>query len=736
VQCVGCHGPDAHGTDQGPALTGRPELRERSITWLSKLIRNGIPSSGMPAFDLPADQLDALARLVYSLNSPAAERAVPGDAAAGEQFFFGEGRCATCHMVHGRGEPVGPDLSDVARVLTVDDLREALLQPGARIAPGYEMVTVLLRNGTTVRGFARSRSNSGIAVQDLAGQFHLLSSSEISAIHEEKESPMPAVKTSPEELQNLVAYLSGLTGAKPGPIGVEQPSAPGGIPFSRILHPRPGDWLTYNGLLSGNRYSELTQINTNNVSRLGLKWVFSVPLWKQLLPNSSYFVENMEYFGLEVTPIVADGIMYITGPNRVFALDARSGHEIWEFSRPRPAGLVGDAALGTNRGLAILGNNLFMATDDAHLIALNLITGSPVWEVAMPDEPMHYGSTVAPLVVKDAVVAGVSGADWGVRGFVAAYKASTGERLWRDWTIPDKGEPGAETWGGNPRHDGGGSTWLTGSYDPETDTLYWATGNPYPDSDDRSRPGDNLYADCILALNPDTGKLKWFYQTTPHDVHDWDANAPLVLVDTRYHGMDRKLLLHANKNGFFYVFDRTNGHLLLARNFVRTTWARGIGSDGRPELLPPNGVLCPDTGTNWNASAFSPLTHLYYLMAFEKCDVELSAANWKAGQPQAEPGKKYLRALDIETGRVVWELPQIGPGEGKREAGVLATAGAILVYGDPSGDIVAVNQRNGEKLWHFTTNGENKTSPMTYTVGGRQFVALAVGPNILCFSLH
>jgi PQQ-dependent dehydrogenase (methanol/ethanol family) len=735
LKCAGCHGPDAHGTDQGPALTGQPELRKRSISWLHALIRNGIPSSGMPAFDLPSSQIDALATLVHSLNSPAAEQIVPGDQAAGERLFFGEGQCSTCHMVHGRGEPIGPDLSGIARDLTVDELRTSLLQPSAHIARGYEIITVQLRNGQSVRGFSRSRSNSEIVVQDLTGQFHLLSSSEVSAITEEKKSPMPPVKASPNEVQNLVAYLSGLTGVKPGPIKVKQPSGASGIPFARILHPRAGDWLTYNGVLSGNRYSELTGINTTNAGKLGLTWIFSVPLWKQLLPDTSYFVQNMEYFGLEVTPIVADGIMYTTGPNQVFALDARTGHEIWEFSRPRPAGLVGDAALGTNRGLAILGSNLFMATDDAHLIALNRITGSLVWEVVMPDQPMHYGSTVAPLVVKNAVIAGVSGADWGVRGFVAGYEAASGERLWRYWTVPGKGETGAETWGGNPREDGGGSTWSTGSYDPETDTLYWSTGNPFPDSDDSTRPGDNLYTNCILALNPDTGTLKWFYQTTPHDIHDWDANAPLVLVDTKYHGLDRKLLLHANKNGFFYVFDRNNGHLLLAKNFVRTTWARGVGSDGRPELSPENGILCPDIGTNWNASAFSPITHLYYLMAFEKCDVELSAGNWKAGQPQIYPGRKYLRALDIETGKIVWELPQLGPGDGKREAGVLATAGGILLYGDPSGDIVAVNQRNGEKLWHFTTNGENKASPMTYMVGDKQFIALAVGPNILCFSL-
>ena len=619
--------------------------------------------------------------------------------------------------------------------MTVAELREWLLRPSAHITSGYQLVTVQLRNGATLRGLARSRSNFEIVVQDLKGQFHLLGDNEVSAIHEEKQSLMPPVKASPEELQSLIAYLSRLAGVEPGTAKVEGPSGSGGISFSRILHPRPGDWLSYNGKLNGNRYSELTQINTTNVRQLGVKWVFTVPLWKQLLPDTAYFIENMKYFGLEVTPLVADGVMYITGPHSAYALDALTGLEIWEYSRPRPPGVVSDAALGTNRGVAILGDKVFMVTADAHLIALNRITGRLVWEVVMPDEPMHYGSTVAPLVVKDAVVAGVSGGDWGVRGFVAAYKASNGERLWRHWTIPEKGEPGAETWGENPRADGGGSTWLTGSYDPETDTLYWPTGNPYPDSEDGTRPGDNLYTNCILALNPDTGKLKWYYQFTPHDVHDLDSTEPPVLVDTRYRGQDRKLLLFANRNGFFYVLDRTNGQVLLAKKFVRVTWASGIGSNGRPELLPEQGVFCPEVATNWNATAFSPVTGLYYVMAFEKCSVELSAGSGKAGHSQEEPGKKYLRALDIENGKVVWQIPQIGPADGKRNAGVLATAGGVIFYGDPSGDIVAVDQRNGEKLWHFTTNGENKTSPMTYKVGDKQFIALAVGPNILCFGL-
>ncbi len=736
-RCAGCHGADAHGTDHAPGLAGNRRLRGRSIPKLRDLIRHGIPASGMPAFDLPADELDSLAVLIHSLNSSAAEGTVRGDPTAGEHFFFGKGQCASCHMVYGRGEPIGSDLSNVAREMTADEIREALLQPSAHNTPGYELVTVKLRDGRTIRGFARSRSNFDIRLQDLEGRFHLIQEGQISAIQDEKRSLMQPLKASAEEMQDLIAYLSRLTGVKPGVSNVAGLPERGDINFSRIGDPGPGDWLTYNGKLGGNRYSDLTQIDTTNVNKLMVKWIFSVPLWKQLLPDTPYFAENMQYFGLEVTPIVADGIMYVTGPHQAFALDALTGREIWQYTRPRTTGLVGDASLGTNRGMAILGDKVFMVTDNAHLIALNRITGRLVWEAVMPDEPQHYGSTVAPLVVKDMVVAGVSGGDWGIRGFVAAYKASSGESVWRFWTIPSKGEPGSDTWKGKEDPAiGGGATWLTGSYDRETDTLYWPTGNPFPDSDDRDRPGDNLFTNCMLALNPDTGKLKWYYQFTPHDVHDWDATEPPVLIDTRYWGQDRKLLLHADRNGFFYVLDRTNGQLLLAKKFVqRLTWASGISPDGRPQLLPEGEVNCPEDATNWNATAFSPVTRLYYLMALEKCVVKLSPGSWKTEHPQEEPGKKYLRALDIETGKIVWEIPQIGPTEGKRNAGVLATAGAVLFYGDPNGDFVAVDERDGKPLWHFPTGQIIKASPMTYTVGGKQFVALAAGPNIMCFGL-
>jgi PQQ-dependent dehydrogenase (methanol/ethanol family) len=734
--CVGCHGADFRGTDQGPGLTGNLRMRRMSLQRLRNTIKNGIPNSGMPPFSLPAQDLDALAVLVRSLNTEAAGSNVPGNPAAGGQFFFGKGGCGSCHMVLGRGRPIGPDLSDLGNRRTVAEIQSALREPNAEITPGYGMVTVKLRDGKTIRGFARSRSNFDIRVEDLQGELHLLEESRIAAIAEETQSAMPPLQATPKENQDLMAYLSRLTGVKPGAPETFPSSGGSDVSFERILHPEPGDWLTYNGNLNANRYSELSQINAANVHQLGLKWIFTVPLWKNLLPDTAYFNENMKYFGLEVTPLVADGIMYITGPGSVYALDALTGREIWGYSRPRTAGLVGDASLGTNRGVAILGDKVFAVTDNAHLIALNRITGRLVWEQVMPDEAQHYGSTVAPLIVKDLVVAGVAGGDWGIRGFIAAYKADTGERAWRTWTIPAPGEAGSETWGPKGPVMGGGATWLTGSYDPETDLLFWPTGNPWPDSDDRDRPGDNLYTDSILALDPATGKVKWYYQFTPHDLKDQDANQPPVLVDTRYKGEERKLMLFANRNGFFYVLDRTNGKVLLAKPFVKKlTWASGIGADGRPRLLQEGDLTCPDTATNWNATAFSPVTRLYFVVALEKCTVNVRNESWKKKPPPFEPAKKFLRAINIDTGEVVWERPQFGPNEGKREAGVLATAGGLLFYGDPPGDFVAMDERTGKPLWHLPAGSENKTSPMTYMVGGKQFVAIAIGPNILCFGL-
>ena len=690
----------------------------------------------MPAFDLPADTIDALATMITSWNAVAANASVPGDAAAGRQFFVGKGQCVSCHLAQGEGSAIGPDLSDIALTLTVDEIRDALVNPDARIAPGYGVVSVRRRDGRTLRGFARSRSSFDLAIQDLAGAFLTLSLDDVASVTEEKTSHMAAVKASADELRDVIAYLSRLTGVRPGAVAPPRHAAETGIDFSRILNPKAGDWPTFNGHVSGNRYSPLTAINKSNVSTLSVKWTLSIPLWSLFHPDTPYYRQNMQYFGLETVPIVADGVMYVTGPNEVFALDPRTGHQIWHYTRPRSTELVSDASLGTNRGVAVLGDHVFMVTDEAHLVALNRVTGRPVWEVVMPDEAQRYGGTMAPLIVKDMVIAGVSGGDWGIRGFLSAYKAATGERVWRHWTIPAKGDPGFETWKGTAVATGGGGTWQTGSYDPDTDTLYWATGNPWPNSDDRERGGDNLFTDCVLALDPATGKLKWYYQFTPHDVRDWDANEPNVLVNTTYRGEERKLLLHADRNGFFYVFDRTNGKLLLAEKFVRRlTWASGIGADGRPIRIPERDVNCPGHATNWHSTAFSPVTRLYYVQATEQCIVRPSPGSWKTERPRAEPATRYLRALDIETGKIVWEIPQAGPADGKRDAGVLATAAGILFYGDASGYFVAVDERDGKTLWRVPLNATIKTSPMTFAVGGQQFIALAVGSTIVCFGL-
>jgi PQQ-dependent dehydrogenase (methanol/ethanol family) len=479
--------------------------------------------------------------------------------------------------------------------------------------------------------------------------------------------------------------------------------------------PKEGDWLTYNGSYSGNRYSPLGEITTANVGSLKLKWVFPIP-----------------YFGLETTPLEADGVMYVTGQNQVFALEARTGEALWRYSRPASVGMMGDARLGTNRGVAILRDKVFFETDNAHLVALDRATGKMVWETAMAPEmtpagKFHYGGTMAPLIAGDLVIAGVAGADEGIRGFVAAFRPGNGELVWRHWTVPAKGEPGSETWKAGEPLTGGGSTWLTGSYDAETDTLYWATGNPFPDNDDRGRPGDNLYTDCVLALEGRTGKLKWYYQFTPHDLLDRDATEPNVLVDTVYKGRPSKLLLHADRNGMFYVLDRTTGEVLLGKPFLRRDdWASSVGAGGKPVVKDPRG--CPSDAANWDATAFSPLTHLYYVIALEECTGE------PTGYPE-ETGQRFLRALDIETGRIVWEVPQPGLARAKTWSGVLATAGGLIFYGRPNGGFAAVDPRDGKALWEFPTNVRMKASPMTFLLDGKQYVAVAAGPNILCFGL-
>jgi alcohol dehydrogenase (cytochrome c) len=497
------------------------------------------------------------------------------------------------------------------------------------------------------------------------------------------------------------------------------------------------DWPTYHGDVSGNRYTTMTQIAKGNVAKLAARWIFPVP--------------NVTL--IETTPVVVDGVMYASSANEVYALDAGTGRQLWHFRRPRTTGIAGNAALGFNRGAAVSGNRLFMLTDNAHMIALNRSNGDVLWETEMADWHQNYNGTCAPLVVGDLVISGTAGGDEGVRGFVAAYDTNTGKEVWRFWTVPNPGEPGSETWQGKLTQHRGGASWMTGSYDPQLDLIYWPTGNPGSDYNGDERLGDNLYTDSVLALEAKTGKLRWHFQFTPHDIHDWDAQEPLALVDTNWQGRPRKLLLQANRNGFFYVLDRTNGEFLFGKQFLKNlNWAKGLDAKGRPVLneikANANGetYVCPgfQGGTNWFSSSFNPGTGLYYFAALERCNIFTKATmEWQAGRSfmggaaRPAPGESFtksLRAINIQTGEIVWDLPQVS-GAATASAGVISTASGLVFFGENSGSFMAADAATGKPLWAFPTNQVWKASPMTYVFDNRQYVAIAVGQSIMAFAL-
>jgi alcohol dehydrogenase (cytochrome c) len=405
-----------------------------------------------------------------------------------------------------------------------------------------------------------------------------------------------------------------------------------------------------------------------------------------------------------------------------------------------------------NRGVAILGDSVFFVTSDAHLVALNRKTGGGLWDREYADTSRGAFATLAPMAVRDLVIVGVSGGDTGVRGFLAAFSAATGEERWRFWTVPAKGEPGAETWGELGPEWGGAATWLNGTYDPELNLLYWTTGNPWPDFYGGARHGDNLYSDALLALDADTGKLKWYFQFTPHDTHDWDAQAWPVLLDSVYEGRPRKLLLHANRNGYVYVLDRATGEFLRATPFVeRLNWAKGIDAKGKPIENPgmepsPNGTrVCPSVrgATNWMSPAYNPETGLLYVPTLEQCDVYSSSA--KTPEPMKnfagtggesiskEPGKFYLRALDPRTGEKRWDYPMTGHGD--MWAGAVSTAGGLVFFGDDDGQLVAVDAVTGRHLWHYYLGQTITASPVTFMADGKQYVTIAAATDVFTFAL-
>lgn len=510
---------------------------------------------------------------------------------------------------------------------------------------------------------------------------------------------------------------------------------PAQVTYERILNAEkePQNWLTYSGNYSSHRHSSLNQINRDTVSRLK-------PLW-------THQIETLHKF--ETTPIVVDGVMYISEPpSDVTALDARTGRVLWTY-RHRVPDDVPVCCGEVNRGVAVLGETVFIGTLDARLIALDAKSGFVRWNIQVADYKIGQSLTGAPLALDGKVVVGMAGGEFGVRGFLDAYDATTGERLWRFWTVPAPGEPGSETWAGDSWKHGSATTWVTGSYDPELNVIYWGTGNPGPDWNGDVREGDNLYSDSLIALDADTGKLKWHFQFTPHDIHDWDATEVPVLIDGKVYGRDHKLVLFANRNAFYYVLDRETGEFLVGKPYAKQTWAEALDDSGRPIRLPNTAPTVEGTtvypsvfgATNWYSPTYSPIDRLFYVSVTEGGHVFLkgeavyeAGSRYGAGGFHDIPGEEAfaeVRALDPETGQLKWAFPL----QGRTFGGLLSTAGGLVFGSSAEGDVFALNSSDGTPLWNFRTGGQMYSNPISYSVDGRQHVTVAAGHALYVFAL-
>ena len=524
------------------------------------------------------------------------------------------------------------------------------------------------------------------------------------------------------------------------------------ITYDLLLHAsdHPENWLTYSGSYASQRYSLLKQVTPSNVKNLEQKWIFQA--------------DSLEKF--ETTPLVVDGIMYLTqAPSDVVALDAKTGRIFWIY-RYVVSTDVRPCCGSVNHGLAILGDTLYLATLDAHLVAIDAKAGRPLWNVKVATASAGYAMTLAPLVVKDKVIIGVAGGEFGIRGFVAAFDVRNGSEVWRTYTVPGPGEPGHESWQGNSWEHGGGPVWLTGSYDPALNLTYWGTGNPGPDWNPAQRVGDNLYSDSVLALDADTGKLKWYFQFTPNDPYDYDAVQIPVLVDGMWNGAPRKLMMWANRNGFFYVLDRTNGQFLAGYPFIKLNWASGLDAKGRPIPTPqPEGApTFPGLqgGTNWYSPSYSPRTGLFYVSAWEdyasvfirEAQTFEEGRRFVGGRPTSPipgapnapgatkrppinvwteaAGHGAVIAIDPRTGEKKWKFPMTDTSD----SGLLTTASDLLFTGGREGYFQALDARTGALLWKTILGGPIVAGPITYQVDGKQFIVVAAGHSLFAFALR
>ena len=523
------------------------------------------------------------------------------------------------------------------------------------------------------------------------------------------------------------------------------------VTFDRILSAdrEPHNWLTYSGSLNGQRFSTLAQITPANAHQLQLAWVLQARSPAE--PTSKY----------EATSLVVDGVLYtVQPPNVIVAADARNGRVFWTYAHA-PSAAARLCCGRVNRGLAILGHRLFMGTIDGNLLAVDARDGRLLWTTPVGRPEAGYAVTVAPLVVKNQVIAGPAGGEYGISGFLAAYDPATGKQLWKFNTVPQPGEAGHDTWAGDSWRTGGGSIWTTGSYDPQLNLIYWGIGNPGPDWDGRSREGDNLYTSSVIALDADTGALRWHYQFTPHDEFDFDATQVPVLADITWQGRPRRVMFFANRNGFFYVLDRTTGEFLQATPFAKVTWATGFDSKGRPtgrvDVTEAGVVVYPNNqgATNWYNPSYHPGTGLFYIPSwletssryFSRRDQYVEGNQYTGGgashdipalspsrtnQRPAHVGHGAIQAVDPLTGAVKWRLDMTDV----TDSGVLTTASGLVFAGGREGYFYALDATTGAVLWKVMVGGQVAAGPITYAVAGTQFVSVPAGSAIFTFALN
>jgi len=772
--CQTCHGANGAGDAGrgGPALNLTGLKQGDGDADLFRTIRQGVPGTQMPPFKgLRDEQVWQVVSYIRTLQgrgaaSTAARGAIApeGDVAAGEALFFGKAGCASCHEINARGGVTGPDLSNAGR-LTAAALRQKIVAPndplppapgarggggGGRGAPPPVTIVAKMPDGREIRGVRRNEDTYSAQIVDASGQLHLLNKLQ-ATVTVENRSLMPsdyAKRLTADDITNIVGFLR-TQQARDLTKTIAQPLA-GGVTYQRLVNAKaePHNWPMYWGDYSGQHYSPLAQITPNNARQLRTAWSFPI------LGGNSV---------LEATPIVVDGVMYTTGsgnPATVTAIDARSGRQIWRWTRQQK--IVNPYEINPfARGAAILGNRIFVGTLDGALAAIDARSGNTLWETQVVDTMEGSSITSPPLVLKDMVITGMTGGEYATRGHLDAYDAATGKRKWRFYTIPAPGEKGNDTWKGESWKTGGGPTWLTGSFDPTLNLVYWAVGNPAPEFDRMARGDglDNLYSNSVVALDPDTGQLKWHYQFTPNDGHDWDSVQAMVLVDRVWRGQPRKLLMHADRNGHFYVLDRTNGKFLSGTPFVYQNWNAGFDANGRPSHIPgtnsseQGSILVYPTlggGTNFQAPSYSTATGWFYLAFSEGGQVYTSTSQpitrgqqylgrgRAAGPPPArgpnQPANNAgIKAIDPETGKTMWSYPIF---QGSLTNGVLATAGNVLFVSARDGNMIALDAKTGKYLWHFQTGGNHQASPMSYAIDGKQYVALAAGNVIFSFTLQ